>query len=167
MVMETLKEIGKERGYDVSESEKEIVLASKFRMFRRRIEGRGWEIIFGDAAERKAHTFSYKPDVVWKKGHLNRAVFEIEYLNPKSSAKEKRKYAIGSLMLAYLAMVKKSVRFLVFVTNSMELYREIKTYKELVPLEYKDRTHTLYLKAGNRFNIKIGLQKFIIETLKI
>jgi len=167
MVKKALKEIGKERGYDVSESEKEMVLASKFKMFRHEIKGKGWKITYGGPAERKAHTFSYKPDVVWKKRRSYRAIFEIEYLNPRSNAMEKRKYAIGSLMLAYLTMVEKPMRFLVFVTNSKDLYREILTFKKLVPLEYKDSTHTLYLKAHNELNIKIGLQKLIIDKLKI
>jgi len=163
MVKEALKEIGKERGYDVSESEKEMVFASKkFKMFRHQIKGRGSEIIYGDAAEREVHTLSYKPDCVWKKRRSYRAVFEIEYSNPRSNAMEKRKYAIGSWMLAYLAMVEKSVRFLVFVTNSKDLYREILTFKRLVPLDYvKDSTRNLYLKARNQLNIKIGLQKLI------
>jgi len=167
MAKEALKEIGKERGYNVSESEKEMVLATKFKMFRHQIKGKGWEILYGGAAERKAHTLSYKPDVVWKKGRFYRAIFEIEYLNQRKDAMEKRKYAIGSLMLAYLAMVKKSARFLVFVTNNKDLYREILTFKKLIPVEHKDGAHTLYLKAGNQSNIKIGLQKFIIDTLKI
>jgi hypothetical protein len=59
MVKEALKEIGEEREYDVSESEKEMILPSKrFRMFRYRIEGRGLEIIHDEALpERKPYTF--------------------------------------------------------------------------------------------------------------
>jgi len=167
MVKDTLKDVGKERGYDVSESEKEMVLASKFRMFRHQIRGKGREITYGDPEERKTHTFSYKPDVVWKKRRFYRAVFEIEYLNPRSIVMEKRKYAIGSWMLGYLAMVKKSVKFLVFVTNNKDLYLEIMTFKKLIPLEYKDSTHTLYLKAHDQFNITRGLREFIVGKLKI
>ncbi len=168
MVKKALKEIGKERGYDVSESEKEITFASKFRMFRYSIEGRGSALIYDHALpERKAHILSYKPDCVWKERHLYRAIFEIEYLSPRSRAMERRKYAIGSWMLAYLTMVNKSMRFLVFVTNSKDLYREILVFKKLVTLEYKDSTHTLYLKARDQLNIKIGLQEFIIGKLKI
>ena len=167
MVKEALKEIGKERGYDVSDSEKEIVFASKFRMFRHQIKGKSWEIIYGGSAERKPHALSYKPDVVWKKGRHHRAIFEIEYLNPRSSAMEKRKYAIGSWMLAYLAMVQKSVKFLVFVTNNKDLYREILTFKHLVHPKYMDSTHTLYMKAQNQLNIMVGLYEFLIGKLKI
>ena len=68
MVKGALKEIGKERGYDVSESEKEMVLVSKFKLFRYRSKSPELDAILADANKRKAYTFSYKPDGVWKKG---------------------------------------------------------------------------------------------------
>lgn len=158
---EALKEIGKEWGYAVSESEKEMVFATKFRMFRHRLYGKGNEIIKGGASERKPHVLSYKPDVVWKKGRNYRAIFEIEFLDERKSGIEKRKYAIGSLMLAYLAMVEKSVEELYFVTNNESLCREISTFKQIIPLKHEDCTYTLFLSAQNPPHIKRGLQEFL------
>jgi len=166
MAKEALKEIGKEWGYSVSESEKELFFASKFRLFNHQISGKGWEIIREGATERKPYTLSYKPDVVWKKEHNYRAIFEIEYLPQRKSAMEKRKYAIGSLMLAYLAMVEKSVKSLVFLTNNQNLYREILTFKRIIPLEYEAFTHTLCVKASNLPNIKKGLNELLSAMLK-
>ena len=131
-VKEVVKEIGEKKGYNVSESEKEIILASRFKMY--------------DSERRKIHTLAYKPDVVWKKGREYRAVFEIEYLNPKRSSQimDRRKYSIGSLMLAYLAMMKKSIRSLVFVSNNRNLCSEIASFIHLTPIKYFDE-HILYL----------------------
>ena len=123
-VKEVIKEIGQSREYDVSESEQEMLFSSKFTMF--------------SGKKRKIHTFSYRPDVVWKKNHIYRAIFEIEYLNPRSNLQlmEKRKYSIGSLMFAYIAMMKKSIKHLVFVTNSEDLCEEIAKFIQLTDVKH-------------------------------
>ena len=144
-----------------------MVLASRFRLFHHWSAGWGRDIFFLEASKRKVHTLSYKPDGIWKKGRSYRAIFEIEYLNPRSRGIEKRKYAIGSWMLAYLAMIQKSAKFMVLVTNNADLYREITTFRYLVRHEYMGSTHALYLKAGNKFNIMVGLKQFIVGKLKI
>ena len=136
MVKEGLEEIGENKGYDVSESEKEIVLASRFKMY------------VGE--RRKIYTLAYKPDVVWKKGRRYKAIFEIEYLNPQRTSQimDKRKYSIGSLMLAYLAMIKKSVRRLIFITNNRNLCSEIASFIQLTPIKFFEE-NIIYLHASS------------------
>lgn len=169
MVKEALKEIGKERRYDVSESEKEMVLAEKFSKFDFHLVGKGLDVKDYGKSKREPHTFLYKPDGVWKKGHIYRAIFEVEHLRARnnSSIMGKRKYSIGSLMLSYLAMVQKSVKYTVFITDNINLYREIVTFKNLIPLKHRENTYTLCLKANDRYNIKVGLEKTLIDKWKI
>lgn len=168
MVKEALKETGKERGYDVSESEKEMVLAEKFREFHFELVGAVSDVKDYGKARREPHTFSYKPDGVWKKGLIYRAIFEVEHLRARnsSSIKAKRKYSVGSFMLSYLAMIKKSARHTVFITDNRILYHEIVTFKQLILLGYRKRTHTLFLKADNPYNIKVALEKPLINKWK-
>lgn len=149
-VKEVLEEIGRKKGYDVSESEKEVILASKFQMY--------------DGERRKIHTILYKPDVVWKKRQIYRAVFEIEYVNPLkgSQVMDKRKYSIGSLMLAYMMMMKKSVRRTVVITNCKDLCSNIGCFVQLTPLKYSKET-ILYLYEPN--TTRSGLYKSLEETL--
>jgi hypothetical protein len=161
-----LKEIGTEWGYNVSESEKEIVFGTKFSIFRHKITGKGYEVIREGAAKRKPHTLSYKPDGVWKKGRNYRAIFEIECLDEIKRGTAKRKYAIGSLMLAYLAMIKNSVKNVVFVTNNENLYREIKTFKELISLEHGECIICITVKARDPLSIKKGIENYLRITLK-
>ena len=167
MVKKALRKIGKERGYDVSESEKEMVFGSRFKMFDFKEMFSKSKLVFSDTDERKVYTLSYKPDVVWKKGQLYKAVFEIEYLDPQGKLSGKRKYAIGSLMLAYLAMNEKSIKSLIFITNNLSLYREIVTFKNLMSLKYSKNTHTLCFTADDQPSINYGLQRYIIKEWKI
>jgi len=156
MVKEILKEIGKNRGYDVSESEKEMMFAKKFAIYE------------GD--KRAKHTLSYKPDVVWKEGHRYRAVFEVEYVNPNriTQTTTKRKYAIGSLMLAYLAMINKSVNSLVFITNSENLCSEIALYLKLAEIEYsEENTFWAVLPVITRSSLKKNLEDYTINKWKL
>jgi hypothetical protein len=78
---------------------------------------------------------------VWKKGHKYKTIFEIEYLNPKNPEQlmDKRKYAIGSLMLGYVAMLHKSIDTLYFVTNSEPLCGEIAKLIKLANLSTEER----------------------------
>lgn len=156
MVKDVLKEIGEGRGYDVSESEKEMILASKFKMY--------------DKEKSRIHTFLYKPDVIWKKGHRYRAIFEIEYLNPQrtSQVMAKRKYSIGSFMLGYLAMIKKSVRRLVFITNNEDLCSEIASFQALTPLKYSSETvYYLYETSTSRSSLLKSLEETTIDQWKL
>lgn len=154
-VKEVTKEIGERRGYDVSESENEVILASKFQIFAN--EGR------------KIHTISYKPDVVWKKRHVYRAVFEIEYSSTENAqVVDKRKYSIGSLMLAYMMMNAKSVRRLVFITNSERLCSDVACFLQLSPLKYSaENILYLYVPSTARSSIYDGLTKALIKDLKL
>jgi len=155
LVKEILKEIGESRGYDVSESEKETMFSSKFKMF--------------DYEERKLHTLSFKPDVVWKKNHIYRTIFEIEYVNPRGNLQlmEKRKYSIGSLMLSYLAMIKKSVKHLVFITNSYDLCSEIAKFVELADVKYFDNIWYVYEPSTRRLSLRKSLKKTLVNEWKI
>jgi len=156
MVKKVLKQIGENRGYDVSESEKEMLFTSKFTMY--------------DGEQRKKHTLAYKPDVVWKKGHRYRAVFEVEYVNPNriTQTMNKRKYAIGSLMLAYLAMIRKSVRRLVFITNSEDLCNEIANYLKLAEIEYSEENILwVVMPVITRSILKKNLEDFVINDWKL
>ena len=168
-VKQALKEIGKERGYNVSESEKEMVLAAKFKMFDFKIKTYGSQRYELDIEKRKPHTFSIKPDGVWKKGHIYRAIFEVEYLKASNSQKPmgKRKYSIGSFMLSYLAMIQKSIKYTAFITNNENLYREIVTFKHLIPLKHRKNTYTLCLKASDQPSIKQGLEETFVKEWKI
>lgn len=169
LVKEALKEIGKKRGYDVSESEKEMILADKFKMVKFAVGISGSQKYDYDVKKRETHTFSYKPDGVWKKGHIYRAIFEVEHLKIRNGSRitAKRKYSIGSFMLAYLAMFQKSASHIVFITDNLNLYREIVTFKQLIPLEHRKYTHTLFLRASNHPSIKRGLEETLINKWKI
>ncbi len=161
-----LKEIGKEWGYTVSESENVMFFAKKFSMVSLSVRIKGQKVTKGGASERKPQTMSYKPDVVWKKGRNYRAIFEIECLDETRSGIEKRKYAIGSLMLAYLAMIEKSAKCVVFVTNNKSLYREMRIFKGFIPLEYGDCIHGLYLRARTPLIMKELLDTYLSKALK-
>jgi len=110
-VKRVLKEIGESRGHDVSESEQEMFLTRRVSLY------------IGD--EVKLHTLTYKPDVVWKKGGKYYAIFQIEYLKATQQATEKRKYALGSLLLAALSAREKACNKVIFVTNNENLCNEI------------------------------------------
>ena len=154
-VKEVLKEIGESRGYDVSESEQEMMLSSKFKMF--------------SGEKRKIHTSSYKPDVVWKKNHEYRAIFEIEYLSPSSNSQlmDKRKYSIGSFMLAYIAMIRKSVKHLVFITNNDRLCEEIAKFIKLAKIQYSRNIWYLYEPTTRRSSLRKSLEKTLVNEWKI
>lgn len=154
-VKEVLKEIGEGKGYDVSESEQEMLFSSKFKMF--------------NGEKRKVHSFLYKPDVVWKKKHIYRAIFEIEYLNPKSSSQlmEKRKYSIGSFMLAYIAMIRKSVYRLVFITNSDELCQEIAKFNQLANVKFSKSIWYLSEPSTKRSSLLKSLEETLVNEWKI
>jgi hypothetical protein len=154
-VKEILKEIGEEEGYDVSESENEILLASRFKIY--------------DDEKKKIHNLMYKPDVVWKDGHIYRAIFEIEYLNPRSKAQlmDKRKYAIGSLMLGFLAMVQKSVDDLVFITNNEELCVEIAKFVRTTNIEHFDNISYISEPSSARSTLTKNLKKIVTKDWKI
>ena len=156
MVKKVLKEIGEDRGYDVSESEKEMLFTKKFTMY------------VGD--KRKKHTLAYKPDVVWKKGHRYQAVFEVEYVNPNriTQTTSKRKYAVGSLMLSYLAMINKSFEHLVFITNSENLCNEIAKYLKLAEIEYsEDNIHWVFIDYISRHSLTKELEDVLINKNKL
>ena len=159
-----LKEIGKEWGYAVSESEKVMVIAKTFSMFRHQITGKGYEILRKGAEERESHVLSYKPDVVWKKGRYYKAIFEVECLDERMSGIKKRKYAIGSMMLAYLAMIEKSAKYLIIISNNESLYRELVKFKHIISLEHEDCIHTYCLTAHNPPNINIGLKELLSKV---
>ena len=156
MVKKVLKEIGENRGYNVSESEKEMLFTKKFPMY------------VGD--KRKKHTLAYKPDVVWKKGHRYRAVFEVEYMNPNRiiQTTSKRKYAVGSLMLSYVAMINKSVEHLVFITNSENLCNEIVKYLKLAEIEYsEDNIHWVFIDYISRYSLTKELEDVLINKKRL
>jgi len=148
-VKQVLKEIGEDRGYNVEESEKEMIFSKRFTIY------------IGDKKE--IHSVSYKPDVVWKKGHQYKAIFEIEYLNPKGTSQlmNKRKYAIGSLMLGYVAMLDKSVDNLYFVTNSEPLCSEMGKLMEFA--DVKNFKNVIYLYAEDR--ARSSLKKELIKVI--
>ena len=148
-VKEALKKLGEEKGYDVSESEQEILLASRFKRFSNE--------------KREIHALSYRPDVVWKKRHIYRAIFEVEYLNPRSKMHlmDKRKYAIGSLMLASLARMQKSVECLVFITNDEALCGEIAKFVQSASIEHLDNTYYLC----SSYTAESSLTKFLRARL--
>jgi hypothetical protein len=154
-VKEVLKELGKKKNYDVSESEQEILLASRFKRFT--------------GEKRQIHELVYKPDIVWKKGHIRQAIFEIEYLNPTSEAQlmEKRKYSIGSLMLAYLAIHQKSIQNLIFVTNSEALCTEIAKFVQL--LDSGETNYIWYISEPSlkKSTITRSLEETILKDWKI
>lgn len=154
-VKDILKELGEKEDYDVSESEKEILLSSRFKRFV--------------DEKRQIHAFAFRPDVVWKKGHLYRAIFEVEYLSPRSKAQlmEKRKYAIGSLMLAYLAMVQKSIENLVFITNNEALCAEIAKFVQLADIEHFNCISYLAESTNVRSSLAKSLKKVIAKEWKI
>ena len=154
-VKDVLKELGEKEDYDVSESEQEILLSSRFKRFT--------------DEKREIHALAYRPDVVWKKGHICRAIFEVEYLNPRSKAQlmEKRKYAIGSLMLAYLATHQKSVKNLVFITNSEALCAEIAKFVQLLDMGKSDSICYLAVSTSTRSTITRDLKKTLLKEWKI
>lgn len=117
-VKESLKEIGEKSGFDVSESETEMYFPVKYKLFR------------GDSAEK--HMLTYKPDVVWKKGVQYYAIFEIEYLNPKSQFLDKKKYVLGTFLLGLTALHEKSCQSFILITNKKILWEDVMTCYEIL-----------------------------------
>ena len=118
----------------------------------------------------KKHTLAYKPDVVWKKGRRYQAVFEVEYVNPNriKQTTSKRKYAVGSLMLSYLAMINKSFEHLVFITNSENLCNEIAKYLKIAEIKYSEENiHWMLIHVITRSSITKNLENFLIKKEKI
>ena len=126
LVKQVLKDLGTQKGYDISESETEVILSSKFQLFS------------GD--RRRIHSIICKPDVVWKKAHRYQAVFEVEYSNATEEPRllEKKKYCIGSLMQAYMVMCYKSAKQAVFITNSERLHENMLCFLQLAPIKFKE-----------------------------
>ena len=152
-VKQVLKEIGEDRGYDVEESEQEMIISKRFGMY--------------DHEKREIHSLSYKPDVVWKKRHRYVAIFEIEYLNPKSTSKlmEKRKYAIGSLMLGYVATLHKSIDNLFFITNSEPLCAEMAKLLEFADIKPAKKIAYYYEPLRTHSILKKDLTIFITQAI--
>jgi hypothetical protein len=157
MAKEVIQEIGKQRGYSVSESETEMILATRLRRYK--------------DENREIQTLKYKPDVVWKQGHIYRAIFEIEYLNPDwdSQLMNKRKYAIGSIMLAHAAMLSKSISRLVFVTNSKVLCDEIAIFlKTAKPQKYStQKVYYIYNPTNIRQDLMTHFYKWMVSRWKL
>jgi len=117
-VKELLKEIGERNDFNVSESETEMYFPIKYKLFG------------GEPAEK--HILTYKPDVIWKKGMKYYAIFEIEYLNPKSQFLDKRKYVLGTFLLGLTALHEKSCKNFVLVTNKEILCEDVGTCFEIL-----------------------------------
>ena len=155
IVKEVLKELGQKKNYDVSESEQEILLASRFQRFA--------------DEKRQIHELAYKPDILWKKGHIRQAIFEVEYLNPRSEPQlmDKRKYSIGSFMLAYLATHQRSIKNLVFITNSEALCGEIAKFVQLLDFGKTDHIWYLAEPSTKKSTITKSLKKTILDEWKV
>jgi len=117
-VKKLLKEFGKEKGFDVSESETEMYFTVKYKLSDE------------DSAEK--HVLTYKPDVVWKKEGKYVAIFEIEYLNPKSQFLDKKKYVLGTFLLGLTALHEKLCPNFILVTNKKILWENVKTCYEFL-----------------------------------
>lgn len=91
-------------------------------------------------------------------------------MNPKRTTQtmNKRKYAIGSLMLAYLAMVRKSVRRVVFITNSENLCNEIAIYLKLADIEHSfENILYLMMPYTTRSSLTKHLEDILINEEKV
>ena len=147
-----LKNIGSQRGFDVSESEAEFIFPAKFQQF------------IGD--RRKIHTIICKPDVVWKKSYKYRAIFEVEYSSAIEESRflEKKKYCIGSLMQAILFMYNKTADYAVFITNSEQLHESMKTFLKLISIRDDQNIIILYEPNRGRSTITRNLSRALNQA---
>ena len=71
-------------------------------------------------------------------------------------------------MLAYLAMVNKSVRRLVFITNSEGLCNEIANYLKLAEIEYSEENILwVFIDHISRYSLTKKLEDVLINKEKL